>query len=270
MTALTRSDTTVDVHPAVALMNITRRRVSMEPLLPTTFAGTHRCYEATNRVCEGGHCECSPRSIDRIGDLKVDDFVQLTRTPYSPAVGAPPPTFTSYKVLKIDPDGVTLHATSDVLYQHRVQSLVVHWSADSSRFVDSDGDIFMYHYGFISDLRYAVGDPQLTKECSLAGTYTRPVYDLRCMQGSCRLGYDGAEHGIFRLSKQTSFCISLFYLFDQAKITQRCKLLDCCVRDPRSEMFHKLSAQHLYPGLTLCAKVINFRVEMQRILSLPQ
>lgn len=224
-TALTTSDTTIEQHPAVAPMNIARRGNSLEQPLPYIFAGTSRCNQATSRACESGHCSCAPHLIDRFEDLRVDEFVQVTKTAYAlPVVGAPHPTFTSYKVMRIGSGCVTLHATVDVIYKHRIQALELFWSPDRSCFFDSTEDIFLYHYGFVSDLRYAVGSPQMTKEYTITGVFSRPVYELKCMRGNCRLSYDGAEHGIFRLSKQTSFCVSLFYLFDEAKLTQRC---DC-------------------------------------------
>jgi hypothetical protein len=207
-------------------MNVDRRVQSVHPHLPYLFAGTSRCNQATSRVCESAHCSCTPHLINRIEDLTVNDFVQVSHAAYlPPAVGAPHPTFTSFKVMSINSDRVTLHAAADVVFKHRTVALEVFWSGDRSCFFNSTGDIFLYQYGFISDMRYVVGSPQMTKEFSITGVFSRPVYDLKCMRGNCRLGYDGAEHGVFRLSKHTSFCVSLFYLFDEAKLTQRYALI---------------------------------------------
>jgi hypothetical protein len=198
----------------------------MHPLqhhLPPIFAGSHRCNQATSRVCESEHdrCTCTPKKISRIHELKVGNFVQVTRTDFVTTL--PHPEFEAFIVVEVSSETLVLNANVDISYPHRILPLNLFWSAESSTFADSLGDIFLYQYGFISNTNFVAGVAQMTKEYAYAGVYTRPVYDLHCMRGSCRLTYDGAEHGIFRLSKITSFCISLFYLFDEAKLTQRCE-----------------------------------------------
>jgi hypothetical protein len=210
-------------------MSTARRLHPLEQPLPSIFSGTYHANQATSRVCISGTCECTPYKFSKIEDLRVGSFVQVTRTLFE--VGLPHPTFQGFKVVQIDPDSVVLHENVDKSFIHRNSPMHLFWSGHKSAFSDSVGDVFLYSYGFISDISFVVGSPQMTHEFAGNGVYLRPVYDLRCMRGNCRLTYDGAEHGIFRLSKISSFCISLFYLFDQAKITQRCVYCYCVSYD---------------------------------------
>lgn len=78
----------------------------------------------------------------------------------------------------------------------------------------------LFHYGFVPDASFYYPATS-TREYSLTGVWFRPVHDIKCVNGVCRLVYDGEEHGMFRFSSVSMFGQETFRLFDQEKLHSR-------------------------------------------------
>jgi hypothetical protein len=131
------------------------------------------------------------------------------------------PDFVAYKVVSKLPDGVILRHADGVGEPFYVKMEVDDSGVDFGIIRGETTRVYFYKCGFVPDPRYRTADFTITKEFAAQAVYTRRVYGMQCMHSKCTLPYEGAEHGLFRLSQTYMFCVSVFYRFQIELISSR-------------------------------------------------
>lgn len=207
-------------NPIVPLTNESRVLTPFIQLLPDKRCSFSRIYQGMNspNVGETG-CSCIPEPLT---EFAVNECAQMALKIVSSGVVKweyIPCEILEVVLLDSGMARISVAVVGDVGMPPSTFLQISPTEFTSAQSTKTDRVMFV-KYGFIPGHK-SDGPAVLTYEYAATGVWTRNVFAAMCMFKRCSLDYDGADDGLFRYSKFTTFSIDLFYTFFETMVSQR-------------------------------------------------